>query len=59
MADRITEKPAGWYAIKLNNMGKYFSDLKIAKPRSIVYDRDIRTKLWRLSEELTGMKFSG
>jgi hypothetical protein len=40
-------------------MGKYFSDLKIAKPHSIVYDRDIRTKLWRLSEELTEMKFSG
>ena len=37
MADRITEIQAGWYAIKLNNMGKYFSDLKIAKLHSVVY----------------------
>ena len=35
-----------------NITGKYFSDSKIAKPHSIVYDKDIRTKLWRLSEEL-------
>ena len=35
-----------------NITGKYFSDSKIAKPHNIAYNTDIRTKLWRLSEEL-------
>jgi NAD(P)-dependent dehydrogenase (short-subunit alcohol dehydrogenase family) len=35
-----------------NITGKYFSDLKIAEPHGIVYDKDIRVKLWRMSEEL-------
>ncbi len=35
-----------------NITGKYFSDSKIAKPQSIAYDKDIRAKLWQLSEEL-------
>ncbi len=35
-----------------NITGKYFSDSKIAKPHDISYDKDARTKLWRLSEEL-------
>ena len=35
-----------------NITGKYFSDSKIAKPHDIAYDKDSRTKLWRLSEEL-------
>ncbi len=39
-----------------NITGKYFSDSKIAKPYNIVYDADIRRKLWRLSEELIEIK---
>ncbi|MGC8555373.1 MAG: SDR family oxidoreductase [Candidatus Acidulodesulfobacterium sp.] len=37
-----------------NITGKYFSDSKIAKPHDIACDKDTRTKLWRLSEELIG-----
>ena len=35
-----------------NITGKYFSDSKIVKPHDIACDKDARTKLWRLSEEL-------
>ncbi len=35
-----------------NITGKYFSDSKIAKPHDIVYDKNIRAELWRMSEEL-------
>ncbi len=35
-----------------NITGRYFSDSKIAKPHDIAYDKDARTQLWRLSEEL-------
>ncbi len=40
-----------------NISGKYFSNRRIVEPSSVAYNKEVREKLWRLSEELTGVYF--
>jgi hypothetical protein len=36
--------------------GEYFSDRKEIEAKSVTYDRAARRRLWKISEELTGLK---
>ncbi len=38
--------------------GTYFVDKKPSRPAKICYDMSVRKKLWNLSEDLVGLKFS-
>ena len=40
-----------------NITGKYFSNQRVSEPASIAYDKEIRKKLWEISEKLTGIEF--
>jgi len=37
--------------------GKYFSDSRETEPSPYVFDPELKNNLWKLSEELTGVKF--
>jgi NAD(P)-dependent dehydrogenase (short-subunit alcohol dehydrogenase family) len=40
-----------------NITGKYFNNSKTEKSAKVTYDQEIRKRLWKISEELTGIKY--
>jgi len=40
-----------------NISGKYFSNMRISEPAPIAYDKEIRKKLWNISEKLTEVNY--
>ncbi|MHA1897940.1 MAG: SDR family NAD(P)-dependent oxidoreductase, partial [Promethearchaeota archaeon] len=41
----------------INITGKYFSHMRVAEPASIAYDKEIRKRLWEISEQMASIKF--
>ena len=39
--------------------GKYFDKMQQAKSALVSYDEDLAVRLWQVSEEMTGLGFSG
>lgn len=37
--------------------GKYFRDMRVARPAAVAYDREARRKCWEISEQLTGFHY--
>ncbi len=40
-----------------NITGEYFRDMRVSSPAEVAYDREVRKKLWEISEKLTSVKF--